>query len=99
MAKDKLSYNEIMDALEQASDNDLIDEVERRGYYIHDETDDLLVDASDSTLIDEVESRGYYVGEGFIDILHRWQRGDKKESLLLLERELPEFYGISKLVN
>lgn len=64
------------------------------------------VDASDfddDDLVDALESRGYTVTKrpesDFTEIIRRWETGDKKEALFLLEREFPELYGISKLIN
>lgn len=58
-------------------------------------------DFDDDELIRELESRGYFVEKEpeFINIIQHWERGDKREALFLLEREVPELYGISKLVN
>lgn len=60
-----------------------------------------LGDFDDKDLIEELESRGFYVGDEkqFIDIIHLWERGDKKEALIFLEREIPELRGISRLVD
>jgi len=62
------------------------------------------VDASDfedGDLIEELKSRGYYVSEepDTLFIEHAWNRGDKKEALILLERKFPELRGISNLVD
>ena len=58
-------------------------------------------DFDDDELIRELESRGYFVEKEpeMINIVQYWQRGDKREALFLLEREVPELFGISKLVN
>ena len=57
-------------------------------------------DFDDDELIRELEGRGYTVErERLINIVQYWQRGDKREALFLLEREVPELFGISKLVN
>lgn len=57
----------------------------------------------DDELIIELKSRGYFVEKGLepemFNVVQYWQRGDKKEALFLLEREVPELYGISKLVS
>lgn len=57
-------------------------------------------DFSDDDLINELKSRGYYVGNDveLIAAIQRWERGDRKEALVLLEREVPELYGLSKLI-
>ncbi len=57
-------------------DDDLIDELERRGYTV---TKDPAADAS------------------FVNVAWNIQRGNLKEALILLERELPELKGISRL--
>ena len=57
----------------------------------------------DDDLIDELESRGYTVTKDpaadacFVDVAWNIQRGNLKEALILLERELPELEGISRL--
>ena len=62
-------------------------------------------DLDEQDLIDELESRGFTVSENkipeldIVDIEHCWNRGDKKEALILLERKFPELIGISKLAN
>ena len=61
-----------------------------------------LDDFDDSDLIDELEARGYYVAENAPDIIsveYAWNRGDKKDALIYLERMFPELRGISKLVD
>ena len=62
-----------------------------------------LDEFDDEEIIDYMDSRGYTITKNkqsdFIEIIRRWETGDKKEALFLLERELPELYGISKLIN
>lgn len=61
-----------------------------------------LDDFDDDDLIKELEVRGYYVNEVEHDITGielDWNRGDKKEALILLERKFPELRGISNLVD
>ena len=55
----------------------------------------------DDELIKEIKSRGYKVDEEkeLIEIEQRWNRGEKKEALILLERKFPELIGISKLLD
>lgn len=65
------------------------------------EVDVELDDFEDSELIDEIEARGYSVEDQAHDIIaieYYWQRGDKKEALILLERKFPELRGISNIV-
>jgi|LauGreDrversion4_2_1035121.scaffolds.fasta_scaffold02508_18 hypothetical protein len=62
-----------------------------------------LDEFDDQELIDEVEARGFYVSEDdqhdIIAIEYHWNRGDKKEALVLLERKFRELHGISQLVD
>jgi hypothetical protein len=66
---------------------------------------DIHIDLSeweDEELIEEVRARGYFVEEPPLDLVSvgtHWNRGAKKEALILLEREYPELHGISQLVN
>jgi hypothetical protein len=65
------------------------------------EVDVDLDDFDDLELIEEVEARGFYVSEnGQTDIIaieYHWNRGNKKEALILLERKFPQLLNISKL--
>lgn len=67
------------------------------------EVDINLDDFHDSELVEELEARGFYVSEnGQTDIIaieYHWNRGNKKEALILLERMFPELLNISKLVD
>jgi hypothetical protein len=67
------------------------------------EVDINLDDFHDSDLVEELEARGFYVSEnGQTDIIaieYHWNRGNKKEALILLERKFPELLNISKLVD
>jgi hypothetical protein len=60
-------------------------------------------DLDEEDLIEEIESRGFFVvSEQHHDIIaveYHWNRGDKKEALILLERKFPELIGISKLID
>ena len=61
-----------------------------------------LENFQDAEIIEELEARGYYVSEQPHDIItveYHWNRGDKKEALILLERKFPELIGISKLID
>lgn len=65
-----------------------------------------LDDFDDEDLAEELESRGYMVSEknaepelDIVSIEQYWNRGDKKEALLLLERKFPELIGIAKLAD
>ena len=67
------------------------------------EIDISLDDFQDSELAEELEARGFYVSENgqhdIIAIEYHWNRGNKKEALILLERKFPELLNISKLVD
>ena len=60
-------------------------------------------DLDEEDLIEEIESRGFFVvseqQHDTIAIENTWNRGDKKEALVLLERKFPELIGISKLID
>ena len=65
-----------------------------------------LDDFDDEDLAEELESRGYMVSEknaepelDIVSIEQYWNRGDKKEALILLERKFPELIGIAKLAD
>ena len=63
-----------------------------------------LGDFEDEDLAEELQSRGYMVSEknaelDIVSIEQYWNRGDKKEALILLERKFPELIGISKLAD
>ena len=61
-----------------------------------------LDDFDNEELIEELESRGFQVSEYEPDIVaieNDWNRGAKKDALILLERMFPELRGISKLVD
>jgi hypothetical protein len=60
-------------------------------------------DLDEEDLIEEIESRGFFVvseqQHDIIAVEYHWNRGDKKEALILLERKFPELIGISKLID
>lgn len=63
-----------------------------------------LGDLDEDELIKELEDRGFYVGKqeqepDITEIELDWNQGNRKEALILLEREFPELRGISKLVD
>lgn len=65
-----------------------------------------LGDFEDEDLAEELQSRGYMVSEknaelevDIVSIEQYWNRGDKKEALILLERKFPELIGIAKLAD
>lgn len=54
----------------------------------------------DYELIEEIKSRGYNVDdEDLTEVEWRWRRGDKKEALILLEREFKWLRGLSDLAK
>ena len=69
--------------------------------YIETEVEVDLEEWDDEELIKEIKMRGYKVDEpeDLVEAEWRWHRGDKKETLILLEREFPELIGISKLLD
>lgn len=69
---------------------------------IHTSVEVDLSDWSDNELIDEITERGYTVDDNdnqIAEIEWRWRCGDKKEALLLLERQFKNLIGISDLVD
>lgn len=65
-----------------------------------------LDDFDDEDLAKELQSRGYMVSEknaelelDTVSVEQYWNRGDKKEALILLERKFPELIGIAKLID
>lgn len=69
--------------------------------YIETEIEVGLEEWNDEELIEEIKARGYKVDEPeeIIEAEWRWRRGDKKEALVLLEREFKWLRGISELAN
>lgn len=65
------------------------------------EIDVTLDDWEDQELIEELEARGYKVHQEpeLTNVEYCWNRGDKKEALILLEREYRGLRGISEILN
>jgi hypothetical protein len=67
------------------------------------EVDVDLNDFDDEEIIEYMESRGYTVTKdpaaetNLTDVIWNIERGNLKEALILLERELPELEGIARL--
>ena len=63
-----------------------------------------LSDFDEDEIVEHLEYKGYTVSKNVKDsdidsIEQYWNRGNRKEALILLEREFPELRGISKLVD
>lgn len=60
-----------------------------------------IADFDDEELIKEMKYRGFNVNETptIVSIEEYWNQGNRKEALILLEREFPELRGISQLVD
>lgn len=69
--------------------------------YIYTEVEADLGQWNDEELIEELEARGYQVDKEpeVISAEYYWKQGNRKEALFLLERQFPEFLGISKLIE
>lgn len=69
--------------------------------YISTEVEVGLEEWDDKELIKEIKERGYTVEEpeDLTDVEWCWRRGQKKEALILLEREFKWLRGISELAN
>lgn len=65
------------------------------------EVDIDIADFDDEELIKEMKCRGINVDETptIVSIEEYWNQGNRKEALILLEREFPELRGISQLVD
>ena len=63
-----------------------------------------LDDFDEDEIVEHLEYKGYTVTKNpeqtdIISIEEYWNQGNRKEALILLERQFPELIGISKLVN
>ena len=69
--------------------------------YISTEVEVGLEKWDDKELIKEIKERGYNVEEpeDLVNVEWCWRRGQKKEALILLEREFKWLRGVSELVN
>lgn len=97
---EKMDYNEALKILDQIDTFDLINELEFRGYYIEDEDTVDISEATYEQLVDELRDRGREFIDGNLEnVVYCWNRGDRKEALFLLEREVPDLRGIANIVN
>jgi hypothetical protein len=69
--------------------------------YISTEVEVGLDEWTDLELIEEIKARGYKVedDEDLVEVQWCWRRGDKKEALILLERQYKWLRGLSELMN
>jgi hypothetical protein len=96
---EKMEYEELLDLLDQIETYDLVEELSYRGIYTEDEDKVDIYDATNRQLIDVLSERGYtVVDDDLAEAQLRWERGDKKEALFLLEREL-DLHGLSSILN
>ena len=63
-----------------------------------------LSDFDEDEIVEHLEYKGYTVSKNVKDsdidsIEQYWDRGNRKEALVLLEREFPKLIGISKLID
>jgi hypothetical protein len=63
-----------------------------------------FADLDEDEIVEHLEYKGYTVSKNVKDsdidsIEQYWNRGNRKEALVLLEREFPELIGISKLLD
>lgn len=63
-----------------------------------------LSDFDEDEIVEHLEYKGYTVSKNVKDsdidsIEQYWNQGNRKEALVLLEREFPELIGISNLVD
>ncbi len=69
--------------------------------YISTEVEVDLNEWDDEELIKEIKYRGYKIEdeENLVEAFRYWSRGQKKEALILLEREFKGLRGIADLAN
>lgn len=70
--------------LDDLDDDDLIDELEKRGFTILDKDEKKEIHALD---------------DGMEEVIWRFQRGYILDAMILLERLYPDLYGMTKLVR
>ena len=64
-----------------------------------------LDDVDTDELVEELQARGFIVTEkdkpttGMQDVIWRYTRGYIEDAMILLEREYPELYGISRKIR
>lgn len=70
--------------LDDFDDDELIDELEKRGFTVLDKDEKNHINALDN---------------GMDDVIWRFQRGYIEDAMILLERLYPDLYGMTKLVR
>ena len=70
--------------LDDFDDDELIDELEKRGFTVLDKEQKKHINALD---------------DGMDDVIWRFQRGYIEDAMILLERLYPDLYGITKLAR
>lgn len=70
--------------LDDLDDDDLIDELEKRGFVVLSKDEKTHINALDG---------------GMDDVIWRFQRGYIEDAMILLERLYPDLYGVTKLVR
>ena len=70
--------------LDDFDDDELIDELEKRGFTVLDKEQKKHINALD---------------DGMDDVIWRFQRGYIEDAMILLERLYPDLYGMTKLVR
>lgn len=70
--------------LDDFDDDELIDELEKRGFTVLDKDEKNHINALD---------------DGMDDVIWRFQRGYIEDAMILLERLYPDLYGMTKLVR
>lgn len=70
--------------LDDLDDDELIDELEKRGFIVLSKDEKKHINALD---------------DGMDDVIWRFQRGYIEDAMILLERLYPDLYGMTKLVR
>ena len=70
--------------LDDFDDDELIDELEKRGFTVLDKDEKNHINALD---------------DGMDDVIWRFQRGYIEDAMIMLERLYPDLYGLTKLIR